>query len=384
MRSILRVAWRQLSYHKMKLAVAAAGVVVAVMLMLVQLGIRQGAIDNSVAVARRITADLVVVSPRTKTIFQSSAFPRRLLFRIPGHPAIDRVQAAYMSQAKFRSPWDHQEFPISVYGVDPRDPMMDLPGLLAHANELELADRTLFDRRSRKTYGPVAKHVEEVGPLMAEINYRKVKIVATVNVGISISTDGNLYMSPANFHRLFPARDPGNADLGLIRLKPGLDPELVRKELEPYVGNEARIVTRQRLVADEEAYLRDTAPLDFIFGMGAAVGFFIGFVVVYQILYTEVTNHLPQFATLKAMGFSDRYLLGVVLSQSFMLAFLGFFPGFVFALGIYKISTKAIQMEFDMTLERAVAVFLLTVFMCGLSGIIAIRKAWTADPADVF
>ncbi|MFO0864546.1 MAG: hypothetical protein U0744_07830 [Gemmataceae bacterium] len=128
MRSVLRVAWRQLSYHKMKLAVAAAGVVVAVMLMLVQLGIRQGAIDNSVAVARRITADLIVVSPRTKTIFQSSAFPRRLLFRIPGHPAIDRVQAAYMSQAKFRSPWDHQEFPISVYGVDPRDPMMDLQG----------------------------------------------------------------------------------------------------------------------------------------------------------------------------------------------------------------------------------------------------------------
>ena len=73
------IAWKQLSYHKVKLAVAAAGVVVAVMLMLVQLGIRQGAIDNSVAIARRITADLVVVSPRTKTIFQSAQFPRRLL-----------------------------------------------------------------------------------------------------------------------------------------------------------------------------------------------------------------------------------------------------------------------------------------------------------------
>ncbi|MFO0864548.1 MAG: FtsX-like permease family protein [Gemmataceae bacterium] len=84
------------------------------------------------------------------------------------------------------------------------------------------------------------------------------------------------------------------------------------------------------------------------------------------------------------MGFSDRYLLGVVLSQSFMLSFLGFLPGFVFALGIYKISTKAIQMEFGMTLERAVAVFVATVVMCGLSGMIAIRKAWTADPADVF
>ena len=143
-------------------------------------------------------------------------------------------------------------------------------------------------------------------------------------------------------------------------------------------------MSRQELIDSEVAYMRESAPIDFIFGMGAAVGFFIGFVVVYQILYTEVTNHLPQFATLKAMGFSNRYLLEVVLSQSLILAMLGYVPGFFMALGMYEVATKAIQMQFGMTWQRALTVFLLTIAMCAMSGAIAIRKARTADPADVF
>jgi putative ABC transport system permease protein len=173
-------------------------------------------------------------------------------------------------------------------------------------------------------------------------------------------------------------------DLGLIRLRPGADAQAVRASLRQYVGTEAKVLTREELVAAEIVFIRENAPIDFIFGMGAAVGFFIGFVVVYQILYTEVTNHLPQYATMKAMGFSDRYLLQVVLSQSVILALLGYLPGFVLALGLYRVATKAIQMQFSMTVERAVFVFVLTIVMCGLSAMIAIRKVRTADPADVF
>jgi len=378
------VAWFQLSYHRMKLAVATAGVVVAVMLMLVQLGIREGAMENSVAVARRITADLVLVSPRTRTIFQSSQFPRRLLFRLPAHEAVSQVEEMYMGQARFHNPWEHREHPISAFGLDPHQPMLRLPGFEAHAAELELSDRLLFDGFSRTTYGPVVDTVRDQGFLETEINFRRVRIIDTINVGISITTDGNLYMSPSNFLRLFPTRDPGAIDVGLVRLKPGFDRDLVRTQLEQYVGTEARILTREELVDSEVRFLRESAPIDFIFGMGAAVGFFIGFVVVYQILYTEVTNHLPQFATMKAMGFTDGYLLKIVLSQALFLSVLGYVPGFFLALVLYRVATVAIQMQFAMTWQRAIMVFSLTLIMCGLSALIAIRKAWTADPADVF
>ncbi len=225
MRSAFFVAWSQLSYHRVKLAVASAGVVVAVMLMLVQLGIRQGALDNSVAIARRVTADLVVVSPRTKTIFASAQFPRSLLYRAGACSDVEAIQEMYMSQGRLRNPWNKLEFPVSVYGVDPANPMMELPGLSEYSEPLNQIDRILFDGLSRTNYGPIETTVKENGPMDVEVNLRKVRIVGSIRVGISINTDGNLFMSPANFFRLFPARSPGSVDIGLIRVRPGADLE---------------------------------------------------------------------------------------------------------------------------------------------------------------
>lgn len=384
MQSSFVLAWRQLTHHKMKLAVASAGVVVAVMLMLVQLGIRQGAMDNSVAFPRRVTADLVVVSPRTKTIFQAAAFPRRLLFRLPAHPAVVRVQEAYLSQARWRNPWTYQEHPISVYGIHPERPLIRLPGYSERTDDLRLRDHVIFDAMSRTSFGPVVETLQTKGTMETEVNRRRVRIISAIKVGISITTDGNLYMTPENFLRLFPERSPGAVDLGLIELRPGTDADKIRHELQSCLGTEAVVMSRQALVISEQNFMRENAPIDFIFGMGAAVGFFIGFVVVYQILYTEVTNHLPQFATMKAVGFTDGFLLRVVLSQALILSVLGYVPGFFLALWLYQVATKAIQMPFTMTWGRAAMVGTLTLVMCGLSAAVAVRKAQSADPADVF
>lgn len=384
MRSSFALAWRQLTHHKMKLAVASAGVVVAVMLMLVQLGIRQGAMDNSVALTRRVTADLVVVSARTKSIFQAASFPRRLLFRLPAHPQVMRVQPMYLSQGRWRNPWTFRENPISIYGIPAEGTLLKLPGYTDRADELRLRDHVIFDGLSRTTYGPVVETLKRDGAFETEVNRRRIRIIGAIDVGISITADGNLYMTPENFLRLFPGRTAGAIDLGLIELRPGADPRAMCRELQPYFGSEAIVMTREDLIVAEENFLRENAPIDFIFGMGAAVGFFIGFVVVYQILYTEVTNHLPQFATMKAMGFTNGFLLRVVLSQAFILCILGYIPGFFLALWVYEIATKAIQLKFSMTIGRALMVWSLTLIMCGLSAAVAVRKAQSADPADVF
>lgn len=384
MNNVLGVAWRQLSHQRAKLLAAAAGVVVAVMLMLVQLGIRQGAMDSTVSFTTRIRSELVVVSPRTESIFRSAQFPRRLLYRLPADPDVESVSEVYMSLAQWKNPWKKSELPINVYGIEPGRTPLDLPGYSEAQNELRLRDTVMFDRRSRSSYGKVIEEVEKEGFCVAEVNLRRIRVAGLLNVGISISTDGNLYCSPANFYRLFPQRNPGSIDLGLVKLKPGTDPVAVAKRLAPLLGAEARIMTSRQLFESEVKFVREQAPIDFIFGMGAVVGFFIGFVVVYQILYTEVTNHLPQLATMKAVGFTDGYLLQLVLCQSMILSFLGYVPGFILAIFIYQIAEDQIQMQFSMTFERALGVGLATVFMCCLSAMIAVRKAWAADPAEVF
>lgn len=383
-RSVVMVAWHQLTHQKMKLIAAVAGVVVAVMLMLVQLGIRQGVLDNTVAFVRLIDADLVIVSPGTNTIFNSAQFPRRLLIRMRNHAAVEDVQEVYRSAAMWKNPWNHIEHPIGIYGVDAEEPMLRLPGLSEHASDLRLMDRILFDGMSRDTYGPVVSALEERGEVVAELNSRKVHVIGHIDVGIAISNDGNVYTSRENFQRLFPQRPAGSVDLGLIRLDDDADVQKVMVELRQLLGAEAKLITQAELVASEISFVRTNAPIDFIFGMGAVVGFFIGAVVVYQILYTEVTNHLPQFATLKAMGFTDGYLLRLVLSEAVILALFGYIPGFFMALGLYRVATKEIQMPFTMTVDRGVGVLVATLLMCCISAAIAIRKAQTANPADVF
>ncbi len=380
---VMKLAWQQLSFHRMKLIAAVSGVVVAVMLMLVQLGIRDGAMENSVAFPRRITGDLVVLGPRTKTMFQSSQFPRVLLYRLAAHDAVAEVSPVYMSAARWKNSWEFIEHPISIYGVEPESNMINLPGYSERAVELRLADRFLFDTRNRSNYGPVVDALK-TGEVVTEINGRRIHVIGAINVGISIANDGNIYSTPTNFLRLFPGRSPGSIDLGLVRLKPNVDAQKVKEELLTLLGTEAKILTNKELVESEVKFLRDNAPIDFIFGLGAAIGFFIGFVVVYQILYTEVTNRLPQLATLKAIGFTDRYLLKLVLSQAILLSILGYVPGFLLALWLYGIASQQIQMPFEMTWERGTFVFVATLLMCAMSAAIAIRKAWSADPAEVF
>jgi putative ABC transport system permease protein len=121
-----------------------------------------------------------------------------------------------------------------------------------------------------------------------------------------------------------------------------------------------------------------------IFGFGTIVGFLVGTVIVYQILYSDVSDHLPEYATLKAMGYSDRYLMGVVLQEALILAILGFIPGFAVSLGLYGLIAQATLLPVVMSLNRATLVLSLTLTMCVASGAIALRKLQAADPADIF
>ncbi len=384
MRSTIRTAWRQLSHGKVKLAVASAGVVVAVLLMLMQLGFLSAAYDSTLVVPRLIRAELIVLSPKTPTMFRSSPLPRRLLYRVPAHPSVEAVQGIYLGTARWRNPWTNDEHSVLVYGLEPYEPLLAFEGLGDQREALREPDVVLFDEGSRPNFGPVAAAIRRGGRVEAEVNQRRVSAVGLTRAGVTIGVDGNLVTSDANFLRIFPGRGPGAMDLGLVRLRPGADPVAVANDLSRLLGPQARVLTRDEFREMETRFLRENGPIEFIFTMGAAVGFFIGFVIVYQVLYTDVTNHLPQFATLKAIGFTDGYLLRMVLSQALMLAVLGYFPGLLMALGLYSLAARVTLLPVVMTTQRAAVVFGLTVLMCGVSGAAAVRKLRAADPADVF
>jgi putative ABC transport system permease protein len=170
----------------------------------------------------------------------------------------------------------------------------------------------------------------------------------------------------------------------LIQLKPGADVQRVKAELDRVLPDDVKVLTTEEWALIEQTYWANGTGIGFIFTLGVLMGFIVGIIIVYQILYSDVTDHLAEYATLKAMGYTDNYLLMMLGQEALILACFGFLPSLILATGLYQLTYAATLLPIAMKVERAVTVFVLTIIMCGVSGTVAMRKLRSADPADIF
>jgi putative ABC transport system permease protein len=380
----LPVAWLQLSHGRAKLLAAVAGIIFADLLMWMQLGFRSAAIDSSVYIHGRLRGDLVILNPQTEQLDAAKSFPRRELVRAQGHPDVEAAVPLYAGTAQWRNPWTGVKRSLFVYGIVPYAPAISVPNVAESAGVLHEEDTCLADTKSRKDFDAVLAKLAAGQIVRAEVNSRKIKIVGTTTIGVGFEIDANIVTSDANFIRLFPERTLASVDLGVVRLRPGSDPHQVKIELQRIYGSNLLVLTTGDFKAHTMAYFQSTRPVNFIFSVGTAVGFLVGFAIVYQVLFSDVSNHLPQYATLKAIGYSDGYLRRIVLEAALILSVLGYCPGVVLAGGLYVLTAKATSLPMQMTVFRGILIFALTVAMCSFSGWVAVRKLKQADPAAVF
>jgi putative ABC transport system permease protein len=381
----LPVAWLQLKYGRSKLIAAVVGIVFADLLLWMQLGFLGAAIDSATTIHKLLRGELVILNPQTQQLTGTEPFPRRLLTRAKGHPDVEEVTSLYMGTVKWRNPWTREKRPLFVYGVVPYAPALSAPGVVESTALLRETDTCLFDKRSRREFSKVAEMLARGRLVDAEMNgLRRIKVVGTTSIGANFAVDGNVVTSDANFLRLFPSRPPGSVDAGVVRLRPGADAQQVKVELRKLYGPDLLVLTVPELIERETDFLLRSRPINFVFTLGAMVGFLVGFAIVYQVLYTDVSNHLPQYATLKAIGYSDGQLQRVVLVESLILSVLGYLPGTVLAWALYAFAVKVTNLPMRLTPERGALILFLTVVMCSFSGLLAMRKLRQADPADVF
>jgi putative ABC transport system permease protein len=212
----------------------------------------------------------------------------------------------------------------------------------------------------------------------------KVKIGGLFNLGPSFAVDGNLIVSASTFFQLFPDRSPQNVDIGLISLKPGANVQQVLANLSAKLPEDVIVITRQDFIDLEKKYWTLRAPIGFVFQLMVIMVFVVGVVVVYQILYSNIASHLVEYATLKAMGFKNKYLLIVVFQQSVILALLGYIPGFAISVCLYDVAKNATNLPVNMSIDKAGLILFFIVLMCLASGFISTRKLRNVDPADIF
>ena len=377
------LALLQLMKEKIRLRVAIAGIAFADILMFFQLGMLDALFDGAAKSHQLLQADLVLVNSQFQTLYLVKQFPRERLFQTLAYEQVESVLPIYIGFAQWRNPETQINRNILVWGIDPVNPPFLPTEIKSHQSQLNQLNRILFDQGSRPEYGPMTDSFKQQGNVEIQMNDKTVDLIGLFNIGASFVTDGNVITSDSTFLNLFPDNKPDRISMGLIRLKSGASVEKIQEQLTANLPKDVKVFTPAQLAQNEINYW-EAQGIGFVFGLGVMVGFIVGIVIVYQILYADVSDHLPEYATMKAMGYSDGYLLGVLIQASLLLAILGYIPGFFFSIGLYQLGYSATQLPIMMKVSRAVMVLILTITMCAVSGVIAMNKLRSADPADIF
>ncbi len=376
----------QLKHDKARLLTAISGIAFADILIFMQLGFLNALMDSSILMHRNLKADLVLMNPQALNWTEMSTFSRRRLYQAKDIPGVASADALYINSIKWKNPQTHQKTSVMVVGMNLDNPAFDMPEVNQNLDKIKLPDTFLFDRASRGEYAKAIESYEQGQTITTEIETRTITVGGLFTLGASFGADATLISSDQNFLRLFSKKQPGTVSLGLIELQLDADATQVKKALNSYFSDlkDVRVMTVEEFIDMEQSYWATNRPVGIVFGFGTVIGFIVGVVIVYQILSTDVNDHLAEYATFKAMGYRNSYLLGIVFEEAIILAFCGFIPGVLVSLGFYSLARKATALPIYITLLRAIGVFIATLLMCGISGAIATRKLQSADPADIF
>ncbi len=379
------LGWLQLAHHPMRFAMAIAGVAFAVMLVFMQLGFKNMLFDTTVMFHKQLKADIVLVNPAARNLIDIRTFPRRRLMQALSVDGVADGEALYIAQVNWNKPGTTERGIILAIGIRSDFDAFHTPGVSAQQPSLSLAGTALFDTGSRGDFRDFAQGIQYGQHPSTEIGGKRITFEGLFRLGASFGSEGSIIVSDQTFFAIQPRANPGTPSLGMIKVTPGRDPEEVAKRIAALVdGPDVKVMTMTEFIRTSRAFLERESPIAYIFTFGMIMGLVVGVVIVIQILSTDVQDHLPEYATFKAMGFTNRSLLSIVYEQSAILTVFGFLPGLIASLGVYELVRRGVSMPIAMPLDRVLSVFALTAGMCAFAGTVALRRVSTADPAEVF
>jgi putative ABC transport system permease protein len=370
------LAWRILTDDKRRTALALIGIFMAILLVFVELGFFYAVPRGGLLLYDNMRFDLLLASNQYEYQAQPGAFPLSQLEKVRSSPDVAEATPIYFGFAKWKSGEGDLWPDILVIGYDPARHIFIPDSINRQAAVLDRVDTVLVDSSTRPIFGPLGTG------RVVELDDRKVTIGGQYALGTGFMGLGVALASTANFARLFPQRGSTIVNLGAIRLKAGVDPDRAAGVLQKLTG--ARIFTRQELEAHETAYWTTRTSVGIIFGSGLLISLVVGIMIVYQIVSTQVGRQLPQFATLKAIGYRDRALAATVSAMSLLIVIAGFIPALAAALGLYALIRQKTLLPVMMSEMRLLAVFAASLGMAVISALLSVWALRRADPADVF
>jgi putative ABC transport system permease protein len=326
----------------------------------------------------RLTFDLVLVSPDYVFLSKTGTFPRRRLEQARAVPGVESACPFYVGIRPWRNRETGRHWRMFLMAFRTEDRVFADPEIAAQLPALDRPDTVLIDRQTHAEYGP-----QERG-LVTELGRRNVEVVGRYTVGSGFLANGTVIMSDQNFARLLDGYPLEDVSLGLVTLRPGADRDRVARALREALPPDVRVMSRSEQAAHERRYWAVQSSVGLICGFGTAVSIVVGLVILYQVLATDLANHLPEYATLKALGYRDGDLARLVMLKVAVLGLLAYAPAVPVALLTYAVTRATARLPMFMTAPRLLTVLAIDLAMGALSARLALRKLRTADPADLY
>lgn len=380
----LPIGWLQLTHNRGRLTAALAGVAFANVLIFMQLGFLGALFTAIMKPYLLMNAEIMLSAPDGNTMSDGSNIARQFLYQVAADGNVADATPLFIG----RFPWEldnGDSVILEVYGVDPEKSVVLLPEIEAAREKLKLPDTILVDVKSRGLDKATRARIEGGERVAFEYNGRTLTVAGGFTLGGGFESDGYAVVSDQTFLRMFPKRSSGAPNHVLVRAAPGVDPKTLASQLARTLpADQVQVRTSVDAANHDRAYQTTKRPIGVVFGFGVLIGILVGIVIVYQVLSADVADHLGEYATLKAIGYRQRFFLGIVFEEAAILALLGFIPGMVLSLILYKLAAAGTGLPIAMDPLRAVIVLTGTLFMCTLSGALATRRLAGADPADLF
>lgn len=374
----VHIAPSLLFYRKKRLALSVSAISIAVTIMFMQLGFFNGFNDSQAILPPHFNADLVIMDENRVHMNKWDNMSRARLGQAFAFSEVTDGFPLYLGTVGLKNVHTGMTRRIFVAAFPPDSNPFKVSLDRETRESLKRFGTVLFDLKSRPIYG-----VMEVGERV-KINKRVYTIGGFFELGPNFSNDGMLMMSDDTWVNTVLGGMGDQISFGLLRVRPGTNIDSLKTVMQASLPSDTIVLTPEDMRVREIRYTIKASPIGAIFGIGLIIGFIIGIIICYQILYNEITDYLPQYATMKAIGYSNGFLTGVIVQEAALLSVVGFLPGLAGSYVLYRIIEEHTKIIMYFTAGRVIAILLLTVLMCIMAGSIVAKKINASDPADLF
>ena len=378
------IAWLLLSRFKVKFLTALLGIIFASVLIHAQLGLRSALFESSISIFKTFNADIVMINRLSVGSTTLQGFDPNRLAIFERYAEVTATTPVRYDFVRWHYPDTRKNSWVIMLGFNPKLRVFNKEDIIANQDSLKLPSRILYDELSRKEFGPVRQDYEKSTSVVAFVNDKRVKISGLIKIGTSFSYDASFLTSLSTFETLSGLTTPGNIEIGLIKTATGVNAEKFLASVQDDLASDVKIYTLDGFLQLEKDYWDRSKPIGFVFGFNAMLGFFVGMLILYQILFTDVTSHLSDFSTMLALAFSYRRIRLIVFQESLILTVIGYPIGVIVSILLFAMIQSVTGLPVRMSIDRLLICFALTILMSTCSAFMAMRKLDDANPIEVY